>query len=78
MTIDEALRERLLSVMDRKNHRAWPAFTKPGLTREQLTIHFANEWGTYVRDFPVLLARVLREGRTTPAVARLDTWWNLP
>lgn len=24
------------------------------------------------------LARVLREGRTSPAVARLDTWWNLP
>lgn len=24
------------------------------------------------------LSRVLREGRTTPAVARLDTWWNLP
>lgn len=24
------------------------------------------------------LARVLREGRTTPAVARLDTWWNVP
>ena len=24
------------------------------------------------------LARVLREGRTAPAVARLDTWWNLP
>lgn len=24
------------------------------------------------------LARVLREGRATPAVARLDTWWNLP
>ncbi len=24
------------------------------------------------------LARVVREGRTTPAVARLDTWWNLP
>jgi hypothetical protein len=24
------------------------------------------------------LARVLREGRTTPAAARLDTWWNLP
>ena len=23
------------------------------------------------------LARVLREGRTTPAVARLDTWWNV-
>jgi len=24
------------------------------------------------------LARVLREGRTTPALARLDTWWNVP
>ncbi|CUR60480.1 conserved hypothetical protein [metagenome] len=24
------------------------------------------------------LARVLREGPTTPAVPRLDTWWNLP
>ncbi|MCY4725507.1 hypothetical protein NYO98_04380 [Nocardioides sp. STR2] len=24
------------------------------------------------------LARVLREGRTASAVARLDTWWNLP
>jgi hypothetical protein len=24
------------------------------------------------------LARVVREGRTAPAVPRLDTWWNLP
>ncbi|RYC07294.1 hypothetical protein EUA94_15260 [Nocardioides zhouii] len=24
------------------------------------------------------LGRVLHEGRTTPAVPRLDTWWNLP
>ncbi|NYE37553.1 hypothetical protein F4692_002686 [Nocardioides cavernae] len=24
------------------------------------------------------LGRVLRDGRTAPAVARLDTWWNLP
>lgn len=24
------------------------------------------------------LARVVRQGRTTPAVARLDTWWNVP
>jgi pyrroloquinoline-quinone synthase len=60
--IDEAFRERLLTVMDRKHHRAWPAFTRPGLTRDQLAIHFANEWGTYVRDFPVLLARVLGHG----------------
>jgi pyrroloquinoline-quinone synthase len=56
------LRERLLSVMDRKDHAAWPAFTKPGLSNEQLAIHFGQEWGVYVRDFPVLLARVLGQG----------------
>jgi len=60
--IDTALQERLLTVMDGKHHHSWPAFTKPGLTRDQLTIHFANEWGIYVRDFPVLLARVLGHG----------------
>jgi pyrroloquinoline quinone (PQQ) biosynthesis protein C len=57
-----SLQERLLQVMDRKTHRGWPAFTQPGLTRDQLAIHFAQEWGTYVRDFPVLLARVLGQG----------------
>lgn len=57
-----SLQERLLEVMDKKTHRAWPAFTKPGLSREQLTVHFAQEWATYVRDFPVLLARVLGHG----------------
>ena len=57
-----SLQDRLLEVMDKKTHRAWPAFTKPGLSREQLTIHFANEWATYVRDFPVLIARVLGKG----------------
>jgi hypothetical protein len=31
-----------------------------------------------VAAYLMRLARVLREGRTTPAVARLDTWWNLP
>ena len=58
----DALRERLLSVMDRKNHWAWPHFTRPGLTKVQLAIHFRHEYHTYVRDFPVLLARVLGQG----------------
>lgn len=31
-----------------------------------------------IATYLMRLARVLREGRTTPAVARLDTWWNLP
>lgn len=56
------LEERLLSVMDRKNHWAWPYFTRPGLTREQLLVHFRHELHVYVRDFPVLLARVLGQG----------------
>ncbi|MEZ4298320.1 MAG: iron-containing redox enzyme family protein [Polyangiaceae bacterium] len=51
--------EQLLAVMDRKNHPAWPRFTQPGLTKEQLAVHFRHEYQTYVRDFPVLLARLL-------------------
>ncbi len=56
------LRESLLAIMDRKHHAAWPSFTRPGLTKAQLAIHFAQEHGVYVRDFPVLLARVLGQG----------------
>jgi pyrroloquinoline quinone (PQQ) biosynthesis protein C len=58
------LRERLLAVMDRKHHWAYPALTQPGLTREQLLVHFRHEYLVYVRDFPVLLARAL--GVTPP------------
>lgn len=53
---------RLLAIMDRKDHWAWPWFTRPGLTKDQLAIHFRHELHTYVRDFPVLLARVLGQG----------------
>jgi pyrroloquinoline-quinone synthase len=56
------LRERLLSVMDRKDHWAWPSFTRPGLSRDALAIHFRHEYQVYVRDFPVMLARVLGQG----------------
>lgn len=59
------LRERLLAIMDRKNHRGWPAFTRPGLTKQQLAIHFGQEWAVYVRDFPMLLARLLGQGPPT-------------
>jgi pyrroloquinoline quinone (PQQ) biosynthesis protein C len=45
--------------MDQKHHWAWPSFTRPGLSRPQLLVHFRHEYATYVRDFPVLLARVL-------------------
>lgn len=56
------LRGRLLGVMDRKDHWAWPHLTRPGLSRGQLLSHFRHEFQVYVRDFPVLLARVLGQG----------------
>jgi len=62
MNAVDTLRERLLSVMDRKNHVAWPFLTRPGLSRAQLVTHFRHEYHTYVRDFPVLLARLLGQG----------------
>lgn len=45
--------------MDQKHHRAYPALTRPGLSRLQLLTHFRHEYLVYVRDFPVLLARAL-------------------
>jgi hypothetical protein len=54
----EQFRERLLSIMDRKHHWAWPAFSGPEIEKAQLRIHFQQEYATYVRDFPVLLARI--------------------
>src|SRR5690349_25123547 len=62
MSSVESLEERLLQEMDRKDHWAWPRLTGPGLTRAQLLAHFRHEYRTYVRDFPVLLARVLGQG----------------
>ncbi len=56
------LQESLLRVMDTKHHRAWPRLTEPGLARAQLLVHFRHEYHTYVRDFPVLLGRVLGQG----------------
>jgi pyrroloquinoline-quinone synthase len=69
------LRERILSIMDQKHHWAWPAFTRPGLTKTQLTVHFRHEFLTYVRDFPVLLARVL--GQSPPVEARAPLARNI-
>lgn len=63
-----SLEESLLAIMDRKHHPAWPHFTRPGLTKEALAIHFRHEYQTYVRDFPVLLARLL--GQAPPDDAR--------
>lgn len=63
-------RERLLAIMDRKDHWAWPAFCGAEITRTQLRIHFQQEFATYVRDFPVLLARI-HARNPPPAVRRM-------
>ena len=42
--MDSDLRERILSIMDQKHHWAWPNFTRPGLTKAQLTVHFRHEF----------------------------------
>jgi pyrroloquinoline-quinone synthase len=52
-----AFREALLAVMDQKDHWAWPAFTSGLVPRDRLHLHLEQEYATYVRDFPVLVAR---------------------
>jgi len=56
--MDRALLESLLSVMDRKDHWAYPHFSEGRATRPQLLLHYQQEHAVYVRDFPVLLSRV--------------------
>ncbi len=52
------LQADLLDVMDRKNHWAWPHINEGRATRPQLLEHYRQEFGVYVRDFPVFLSRV--------------------
>ena len=57
-TVDrDSFRERLLEIMERKHHWAWPGFTSGMVPRELLPIHLEQEYATYVRDFPRLIGR---------------------
>ncbi len=56
-----AFRERLLQTMERKQHWAWPAFSSGMVPLELLHVHLEQEYGTYVRDFPILVARAYVE-----------------
>lgn len=53
----DSFREQLLQVMERKHHWAWPSFTSGEVAAELLHVHLEQEYGTYVRDFPVLVGR---------------------
>jgi len=50
-----AFLQRLLAVMEKKDHWAWPAFTTGLVPKRLLHIHFEQEYATYVRDFPVMV-----------------------
>jgi pyrroloquinoline quinone (PQQ) biosynthesis protein C len=54
--------ERWLRLLEHKDHRTWPLLRDGKLTRDQLRIHYQQEYVAYVRDFPVLMARVLGAG----------------
>lgn len=53
----DTFRESLLGVMEKKTHWAWEFFTAGKVTKDLLHIHFEQEYETYVRDFPVMVAR---------------------
>src|SRR5262245_2247562 len=60
--------EEILRIMDRKHHWAWPTFADGTATVAQLKRHFQQEYAVYVRDFPVLLARI--HGQNPPPAVR--------
>lgn len=60
--------EEMLRIMDHKHHWAWPTFADGTATAAQLKRHFQQEYAVYVRDFPVLLARI--HGHNPPPPVR--------
>lgn len=60
----DQFRERLFDVVSRKQHWSTPYFNGRTTTKEQLNIHFRQEYAVYIRDFSVLLGRLL--GKNPP------------
>ncbi|HET6373563.1 MAG TPA: iron-containing redox enzyme family protein [Candidatus Polarisedimenticolia bacterium] len=52
------LKASLLRIMDQKDHWAWSIFGGSTATRDQLRLHFQQEYAVYVRDFPMLVSRI--------------------
>jgi pyrroloquinoline quinone (PQQ) biosynthesis protein C len=50
-------REVLLSIMEGKEHWAWPSFTAGHVAPGLLHIHLEQEYAVYVRDFAVMVGR---------------------
>lgn len=60
----DQFRERLFDVISRKQHWSTPYFNGSTATKAQLNIHFRQEYAVYIRDFSVLLGRLL--GKNPP------------
>ena len=60
----DQFRERLFDVLRRKHHWAASHFNGNKVTKEHLHIHYHQEYVVYIRDFSILLARVL--GKNPP------------
>ncbi len=58
------LRERMVETIGRKQHWSTPYFNGRTITKEQFNVHFRQEYAVYIRDFSVLLARIV--GKNPP------------
>lgn len=59
--IQNSFQERLLKIMDEKDHPSYWHLMGPTASKEQLRLHYLQEWEVYVRDFPLFLARILAQ-----------------
>src|SRR5256885_4067714 len=71
----DQFREKLMAIMDRKDHWAWPHFGGPQIPKAQLETHFRQEYAVYVRAFPVFLSRI--HGKNPPRPVRSELARNL-
>lgn len=69
----EHFRERLFDVLRRKHHWATDHFTGNKITKDHLNIHYHQEYVVYIRDFAILLARIVGKNPPWEARRRLAT-----
>ena len=67
-------RDKLLAIMDRKDHWAGPLFTGPQITKAQIEAHYRQEYAVYLRDFPVFLSRIHGKNPPRPVRTELARW----
>ncbi len=60
----DQLRDRLFDVLRQKHHWASPHFNGNKTTKQHLNIHYHQEYVVYIRDYAILLARIL--GKNPP------------